>query len=307
MAEDNDKNSPSADEIVDEMAADMGVEDEEVPEEEEDSSMSDLGGIFDVPSSRKRKKSKKKSKKEKLKAALEKEKQKEDAAAGDEVSEADETVEKDVSPDGDVADEDEAAAAADETPKKKKKKASSDDEGTVGGVFNPTAKDDDLDIGSGGVDDAYLDDDDLGDYGGGGGGSSMSSVVMGGIIVGLLAVIGVLVFQFTDVGKRLYWLMTGQLEERELKEAEAEAERKRKEHLESLTKYGSLNITGSPQYALLKLDGEIQYGMTSTGEWKELRLTPATVFQGLKVGEKHEIVVEAPSHKRKKYDLTEGM
>ena len=116
-----------------------------------------------------------------------------------------------------------------------------------------------------------------------------------------------LVFQFTDVGKRMYWLMTGQLESRELKEAEAEAERKRKKHLESLTKYGSLNITGSPQYSLLKLDGEIQYGQTSTGEWKELRLTPQTVFKGLKAGEKHEIVVEAPGHKRKTYDLTEGM
>ncbi len=282
MAEDKDKNSPSADEIVDEMAADMGVEDEEVPEEE-DSSVGDLGGIFDVPSSRKRKK-KKSSKKEKLKAALEKEKEREAAAAG-----------------GEVQDD----KPAEKKKKKKKKASSSSDDGTVGGVFNPKAKDDDVDLMSGGVDDAYLDDDDLGEYGGGG--MSSSSMVMGGVIVLLLAVIGVLVFQFTDVGQRMYWLMTGQLEKRELKEAEAEAERKRKEHLEGLTKYGALNIMGSPQYSLLKLDGEIQYGQTSTGEWKELRLTPQTVFQGLKVGEKHEIVVEAPGHKRKTYDLTEGM
>ncbi|MGM0555743.1 MAG: hypothetical protein ACQEVA_05105 [Myxococcota bacterium] len=294
MAEDKDKNSPSADEIVDELAADMGVEDDEVPEEE-DSSVGDLGGIFDVPSSRKRKKKKKKSKKEKLKAALEKEKEKEGATAGDEPSDADETVEKEVAADS------ESAGGA---PEKKKKKKSSDD-GTVGGVFNPKAKEDDVDLMAGGVDDAYLDDDDLGDYGGGG--ASTSSIVMGGVIALLLAVIGVLVFQFTDVGKRMYWLMTGQLESRELKEAEAEAERKRKEHLEGLTKYGSLNITGSPQYSLLKLDGEVQYGQTSTGEWKELRLTPQTVFKGLKAGEKHEIVVDAPGHKRKSYDLTEGM
>lgn len=294
MAEDNDKNSPSADEIVDELAADMGVEDEDVPEEEE-SSVDDLGGIFDVPSSRKRKKSKKKSKKEKLKAALEKEKEKEKerAAEGsldDTPSEADETVEEEVSP------------GEDGGPSEKK---SSSDDGKVAGVFNPTAKDDDLEVMSGGVDDAYLDDDDLGDYGGEG--VKTSSIVMGGVIVGLLAVIGVLVFQFTDVGERLYWLMTGQLEEREYKEAEAETERKRQEHLASLTKYGSLNITGSPQYSLLKLDGEVQYGQTSTGEWKELRLTPQTVFKGLKADEKHEIVVEAPGHKRKTYDLTEGM
>jgi hypothetical protein len=324
MADDNEKDSPSADEIVDEMAADMGVEDEEVPEEEEDSSVGDLGGIFDVPSSRKRKQKEKKSKKEKLKAALEKEKA---AEAGDEISEADETVEKDVTDEGEVkaddsgedeeaaadeasaasSDDEEAASDEPEAPKKSKKsKKSTSDDGTVGGVFKPTAKDDDVEVMSGGVDDAYLDDDDLGDYGGGGG-MNTSSLVMGGVIVILIAVIGVLMFQFTDVGKRLYWLMTGQLEERELKEAEAEAERKRKEHLESQTKYGALNITGSPQYALLKLDGELQYGQTTSGEWKELRLTPQTVFQGLKVGEKHEIVVDAPGHKRKKYDLTEGM
>ena len=170
MAEDKEKNSQSADEIVDEMAADMGVEDEDIPEEE---------GVLGGRSRRHLRRAfltqaeeeKEKVQEEKLRLlwkrkrkgtqrgprrALRQRRRRSKRGRSRRVKHVD-------------------------SKKKRSRPSTVTTERSVGGVFNPKAKDDDVDLMSGGVDDAYLDDDDLGDYGGGG--ASTSSFVMGGVIV----------------------------------------------------------------------------------------------------------------------------
>jgi hypothetical protein len=278
MADENDNGSPSADEIVDNMAADMGVEDEQVPEESGDDAIEGLGGIFDVPASKKRKKKKSKkktsegsdddekpSKKERLKANIEKEKAKEEAAA--------------------------------------RKEAAKQELDSLGGVIDPSADDvdiDDLDVGG-----DYLGETDLDGHKGG---ASTSTIIMGLIIVVLLGALGAVVFTFTDIGDDVVALFQGELRERRIAEADREKREWEEEQAAKLEKYGTLNIMGSPPHALIKLNGQVQYGQTSSEEWRELRLVnTGTLFRNLRVKEKHTVEVSAPNHKPEKMEITEGM
>ncbi|QDG51828.1 hypothetical protein FIV42_14075 [Persicimonas caeni] len=292
MADENEKGSPSADEIVDSMAADMGVEDEKVPEDSGDSAMDGLGGIFDVPSSSKRKKKKKKksasddkpSKKERLKKKLAEEKAK--AAEGDEADDADDAVE-----------------AKSEKKASKKKKSSATDE--LGGVFNPGGSGggsdiDDIDVGG-----DYLGEEDLGGYKKG---SSTTTIILSLVIVVLVGALGFVVVSFTDIGGDVAALFRGELKERRMAEAQKKKEEWEAAQRAKLEKYGTLNVTGTPIYAQIKLDGQTQYGQTSSGEWRDLHLTTSgAMFQNLKVKKKHTIEVNAPGFKSDKVELTEGM
>ncbi len=296
MADENEKGSPSADEIVDSVAADMGVEDEKVPEDSGDDAMDGLGGIFDVPSSKKRKKKKKKksasasddkpSKKERLKKKLAEEKAKEAAAEAEEADDAD----------------DEPAEKKSAKKKSAKKKKSATDE--LGGVFNPSSNDDvdidDIDVGG-----DYLGEDDLGSYKKG---ASTSTIILSVVVVILLGALSFVVVQFTDIGGDVAALFRGELKERRMAEAQRKKEEWEAEQRAKLEKYGTLNVTGTPIYSRIKLDGQVQYGQTSSGEWRDLRLTTSgALFQNLKVKKKHTVEVDAPGFKPEKVELTEGM
>jgi hypothetical protein len=289
MADENEKGSQSADDIVDSMAADMGVEDEKVPEDAGDAAMDGLGGIFDVPSSKKRKKKKKASsssdddssegkkpsKKERLKKKLAEEK----------------------AADADADDADQPEESSD-TPKKKSAKAELD---SLGGVFDPSSTDDD-DIEVGGD---YLGEGDVGDYQKG---TSTSVIVLSLIVVVLVGALGFVLVQFTEVGADVAALFRGELKERKTDEARRIEEEHEAAEKAKLEKYGNLNVTGSPVYSLIKLNGQTQYGQTSSGAWRELRLSTAgAMFQNLKVKKDHTIEVIAPGHKPDTIELSEGM
>ena len=128
MADEKDK-KPSADEIVDNMAEEMGVKDEKVPEGDGLSkcSSSGLEGIFDVAPKKKKKKD-------------------------PEPEESDDSDDSAEASSGDDSSTDEA----EEKPKKKKK-------ASIEGVFDPSgdaADDGGFDVGE----DGFLGEDDLGDY-----------------------------------------------------------------------------------------------------------------------------------------------
>lgn len=295
MADEKENGSPSADEIVEDMAADMGVEDEKVPEDSGDSAMDGLGGIFDVPSSKKRKKKKKSasssddkpSKKERLKKKLAEQKAKEAAEASDDADE-------------EVAEAKPAQNKADKKKSNKKKSSTSDE---LGGVFNPGGSgggNDDVDLGG-----DYLGEDDLGGYKKG---ASTSTIILSLVIVVLVGALGFVVVKFTDIGGDVAALFRGELKERRMAEAQKKKEEWEAAQKAKLEKYGTLNVTGTPVYAKIKLDGQTQYGQTTSGEWRDLRLTTSgAMFQNLKVKKKHTIDVSAPGFKPDSVELTEGM
>jgi hypothetical protein len=303
MADENDKGSPSADDIVDSMAADMGVEDETVPEDSGDDAMEGLGGIFDVPSSKKRKKKKasskdKPSKKERIKKKLAQEKAEQQKAEQQkaEQQKADEpAAQKTPSPDTDEPDQEPS------TPKKRSAKADLD---SLGGVLDPSGSGGgDLgDIDSGGD---YLGEEDIGDYKKG---PNTTVIVLSLVVVVLLGAFGFVVVEFTDIGSDIGSLFSGNLKERRMAEAQREKDEWESAQRAKLEKYGTLNVTGTPIYALIKLDGQTQYGKTSSGEWRELRLTTSGAnFRNIKVKKKHKVDLSAPGFKPDSVELTEGM
>jgi hypothetical protein len=302
MADENEKGSPSADDIVDSMAADMGVEDEKVPEDSGDDAMEGLGGIFDVPSSKKRKKKKssddqssgnKPSKKERLKKKLAEEKAAKAAAAQDG---ADGSVESDEPASSEPA----SSEPAEKSSKKKSAKADLD---SLGGVFDPSGSG-----GGGDIDDIdadYLGEDDIGDYKKG---SNTTVIVLSLFVLVLVGALGFVVVKFTDIGGDVASLFRGDLKERRMAEAQREKEEWEAAERAKLEKYGTLNVTGTPIYSLIKLDGQVQYGQTSSGAWRELRLSTAgATFQNLKVKKDRTIEVSAPGFKPHSVDLSEGM
>ena len=65
-------------------------------------------------------------------------------------------------------------------------------------------------------------------------------------------------------------------------------------------------ISGSPQYALVKLDGQEQYGKTSKG-WREVRVGTSAGVQDLKVKETHQVEFSAPGFEPSTIQVTQGM
>ncbi|MFP4599020.1 MAG: hypothetical protein ACLFVJ_12255 [Persicimonas sp.] len=264
MSDEQEKDSPSADEIVDDMAADMGVEDESVPEESGGGAMDGLGGIFDVPASSKRKKKKKKKKKKK-----------------EEPSEASGESEKSKKP-------------------KKPKRSAKEDLDDLAGVLTPSSDDTPIDDLAGGD---YLGEDDLDGYGGG---SAKKNLIIGLVVLLAVGGLGFVFVTSTDTGGDMLALFQGDLREKRLAEADQKKKEWEAEQEAALEKYGTLNISGSPKYAVIKLDGKVHYGQTSSGAWRDLHLGQSSAFNNLKVKQKHEVEVDAPGFDPETYDLTEG-
>ena len=265
----DEKKKKSADDIIDEKAAEMGVDKKRVPASDESAEnvMAGLGGVFDVPTSKKKKK--------KAEPVVE--------------AEADEDEESDV---------EEAAPAKAKKAEKPEKKADKPKKQNAGV---------DLFINDGAPSKSskkasYLDADDLGDLDmpqksntGLYIGVAVATLVIG---VGAIAAFG----SFEDVGA----LLSGDLRERRLAEKEQiEADFKQKQ-LDALDKFGNLIIAGNPQYAMVKVNGQLQYGQTSSEEWRELQLGPSTAFQNLNIRTAYNVEITAPGYQPLTLEITEG-
>ncbi|MFU8805331.1 MAG: hypothetical protein ACNA8W_16080 [Bradymonadaceae bacterium] len=254
MADEKDK-TPSADEIVDNLAAEMGVENETVPETEEadEKMMAGLGGIFDVTNSGGKKKKKKKPPEE------------------------------------------------DKPKKDKPKKAKI---AGVEGVFSPESKDDaPIDLAD--VDPDFLGDGDLDGYVPRE--KNPMIKVMALVIVLLVALVAGILWKTTDTFDDLGLLLRGDFREAKLAAKTNLEEEHRRAQIEALETFGNLQITGNPWHALVTLNGEVQYGETSSGHWRELRVGSSTVFQNLKTKEDHQVSVSAPGFIPQTYQVTRGM
>ena len=288
MAEDKKQ---SAEEIVDNLAEEMGVKDEKVPDESSEDLAQDLGGIFGVSSKKKKKKKKKDAAPEaETKEPEEKKEEKKDEPKEEEPK--DEKSEEKSEPK-----KDEPAASSDEEKPKKKGKAAID------GVFAPSGGGSSSKSSSSYDDDLYLDEDDLGGASAGGANKAMI-----GVIAGLLLVIVGGVLFMTPVGNDIILVFKGEYraqKDARIKQQEEEYDAAQKA---ALPKYGNLMITGSPKYATIKLNGELQYGKTSSGYHREMTLVPGSSnFQGLSVKEKQVVEVSAPGFESKTIEVTEGM
>lgn len=159
------------------------------------------------------------------------------------------------------------------------------------------------------ADDPMLDNDDddlMSDFASEG--MSQQTKVMGAVIVALLGGLIFFVFQFTEVGADLIALFKGELKQKRIAEAQAKEEAFKEKQLEKMTKYGTLRISGKPKYALIKLNGDVQYGKPSGSDvWTKLRLSSSTAFQNLQIGEKHQVAVSNPGFETENYEVTEGM
>ncbi len=273
MAEEKTQKS-SADEIVDELAEDLGVEDEEETsdaeeaedeaeeasdpeegddeeaeaeeaEEEDDDSASDAMaglGVFDVKKGTKRKKKKKKKEKKK------------------------------------------------KTPKEKP-------EG-VDEIFNLSggAADDDLSD--------YLDLDDIDENAP----KNPVNKLLVLVIIGLIVVVAGVLHTTTDVFDDLILLMQGNYQEEMARRVAEEERRHLEEQMAGMPRFGNLAISGRPHHSLIRLNGEVQYGETSDGYWREVRVTsPAALIQDLSIDITHEIEVEAPGHEPRTFTITPDM
>lgn len=296
-----DDKKQSADEIVDNLAEEMGVKDEKVPESGESSEdvVADLGGIFGVSSKKKKKKKKKKEAEPQPQPEVSDD---EELEAEVEVDEDDAEAEEEPEAEEEEEDEDEVAEepAPEKSAKKKKKKKPA---GGIDGVFNPSAG-----SSSGGGDviaeDPYLGEDDLDGIDPPGNG--VNKALVGVIVVLGLALVGVVGTQ-TEVGQDVMLVFQGEYRSRKDAERKRQEEEFNKAQEEALPKFGNLLITGSPKYAMIKLNGEVKYGKTSSGAWRPVQLKPGSSnFANLPIKEKHLIEVSSPGFEAANFELTEG-
>jgi hypothetical protein len=275
MADENDK-KPSADEIVDNMAEEMGVK------KKKKKKSSDALDIFGVAPKKKKKKD---EPAEEEPAAEEAEEATSDDEPAEEAGEDEGAAEgsddaEEAAADEDLSEEDEPV---EEKPKKKKK--------SVEGVFNPSDDGGDVpfDVGE----DGFLGEDDLGDYEPKGqkGTTTMLVGVIVVLVIALIAVVGSL----TDVGKDIQLVLTGQYRAQKLADKKAAEDAFKAEQLAKLPKYGSLLITGSPLYATIKLNGEVQYAPVKDDIYRDIQLQiGVSNFLNLPIKQDHVVEVSAP-------------
>ncbi len=277
----DEKKKKTADDIIDEKAAEMGVDKKRVPASDESAEnvMAGLGGIFDVPATKKKKK-----------ASPAEEPVVEEPAEEPAAEEAEEKKAPAKAAKAEKPAEKKAEKPAEKKAEKPKKKNAGIDLFVNDGEAKTSKKA------------SYLDSEDLGDletpqksntalYVG----VALATLVIG---VGAIAAFG----SFEDVGA----LFSGDLRERRLAEkARIEAEYKQQQ-LDALDKFGNLIISGNPQYAMVKVNGQLQFGQTSTEEWRELQLGLGTRFSNLNIKDAYNVEVTSPGYQPLVLEITEG-
>lgn len=270
MSDTKEKENPSADEIVDDLAEEMGVdeasdddassadeaaedqtdgEDEDSTDEDsrgdggENAEVSGIEGVFSVKKGKKKKKRK----------------------------------------------------------KKKKKKSPKEKPEGVDEIFSPDkGEEEDVDL-----DDLDLDDD-LGT-------KSRVNKMLVLVILVLLAggLVGAHFLTLDDQGHGLFhdigMVLTGEYRDHAERERERIEDEHREKLMDAMPQFGRLHISGSPRYAQVRLNGEIPYGETTQGRWREVRTGPQTVIEDLSVDEIHEIEVDLAGHETFSFTLHEDM
>ncbi len=321
MADEESDESRSAADIVDDMADEMGIDEEEEPDSELSDEMKDeLGGLFDEESDGGEESSGEGADESgdadsSDDSSGEDESEADGSVEGEEASdESDEAASED-SDDEAVDGEDEVAQAIqDEVEQQERAEEQSGvaaeefgaGEGQIGGVFDPDdegTSESDADLGE----EAYLDEGDLEEFGSEPDYDSRTWTlgVAGGVAVLALGMLGYLVMYPGEI-PRIEALARGELREYEQFQAAQAQEEFEKQQLAELPKFGTLSISGTPQYAKIELDGEVQYGETSDGHWKAVRLTPQTTFRNLRIEENHTVTVSNPGFQKETWELTTG-
>lgn len=318
------KKKQSADEIVDNLAEEMGVKDEK-PDESKDDLAADLGGLFGVSSKKKKKKKKKEEEAPKAKEEPPAEEEEEEASDEDESSDADAGEDAEEADAGEAEEEEDVFDAIseaisdtlddddeeeEEKPKAKKKPAKKPEadkpakkksEG-IDGIFAPAGG------GGGGSDAPVVDDDpylDMDDLGGASAGGTNKALV-GVIVVLVLALVGV-VLGTTSVGKDIMLVFKGEYRAQKDADKQAKEDAYKAEQEAALPKFGNLSIQGSPKYASITHNGETYYGEISAG-MREMQLNPGYSNIGnLSIKEKQVVTVSAPGFTPKTFEITEGM
>lgn len=162
----------------------------------------------------------------------------------------------------------------------------------------------------------YLDDDDLGDYDIKKGPNTVV-IGMGVVIVVLLGAIGFMAFGQGDDSlktgeelgffKKLGLIVKGDYREYKLARKRRIEDEYAAEQMAKVVRYGNLTIDGSPLYARIKINGEPQYAPIADDFYRELRLQPGVSnFQDLKIKTPYDIEISAPGYQTKTYQITEG-
>lgn len=132
---------------------------------------------------------------------------------------------------------------------------------------------------------------------------TMKSVVFIGVVLAVLLGTMVVTGRTGDVIS----VIQGDYLEKKIATTRLEEEAHRQAQLDALDRFGTLLLKGEPWDALVRLNGQVQYGQTSSGEWRELRLGASTPFQNLKIKELQKFEVSAAGHTPQAYEVTEGM
>ncbi|MEO1269905.1 MAG: hypothetical protein AAFX99_17605, partial [Myxococcota bacterium] len=273
--------TPSADEIIEALALEMGVDeekdkgnnaeasaskDEAKAKSNADDPVAGLGGIFNVPSSDSSSKKKKKAKK---------------------------------------ANKSAANSAQQNNSKKGESGSDVDAIDTLFNVGNNVSDPTPEELASvGGVD--GLDDDDLDRFERRAGGGT-NTLLIGIIVLLALALVGV--FAAPRLGD-IKDVFTGEYRDKKDSAKRRAEEEHRQKQLDAMEKYGDLRIAGSPNNALIKFqfEGEsesrIIYAPTSSGQYREMRLSVNTIIRNLKIKQPLLVTVEAPGYQSQTTSIT---
>lgn len=254
---------PSADEILDELAVEMGVEDDETSTDVETSNES------------------------------------EDETTSEESADAEKgELDDDSSVKTEPKKKEKKPAAKKKAEAKKEPASTNSDVESVLSLFRPGSDDDDIDIDS--LPDPYAEEHDAPP-------ANPVNKALIGVIVLLVLGGGGVVLATTSLGNDLVLLAKGTYQE----EKAREARRLEREHLEAqlaaMPRYGNLIISGRPQHATIRLNGQIPYGQTSDGQWRALTVGPTTAIQDLSIDTVYEVEVEAPGHEPRTFTVTSEM
>lgn len=280
MSEDKKQDSPSADEVVDELAEEVGAEDSEEPDEDQQAESDDTD-------------------------------ESEDAEATDDSDNSDD----DESDDDDGAED---SATDDESGDEESDDDEVSDEpigprGTDGSLGRVAGVDELIDPD----DTAEAEIDpliDLSEY------SALDDVdepFLTGkaiAIIALIAVVAGVGLHFYTMDERgsvyhdIALLFQGQYQadmQRRVDIAEAEYVAAQEE---LIPEFGNLFISGTPREALIYLNDQVQFGETpSGGQWRELRVGPSTVITDLPIQDDHNILITHPGYQDYEITINEDM
>ncbi len=150
----------------------------------------------------------------------------------------------------------------------------------------------------------YLGDDDLGEIVAP---AAKSNFLMMAIIGLLVLVIAGMAIMMTGSGDDLMSVFKGNLKEKKLAEKKMLEEAYAKEQKENLRLFGNMLIDGYPKFSEIRINGKKYYGRTSKGEWREVRIGTTNGIQDLEIKKTHNLEVSLPGYESRKDTVKQDM